>query len=275
MIDIPAEIFAKVSDFLEYQFIMGVEACQETSLWRFVEAKKYWATRTLKVHDNHRLHNVLQSSFCKAALRLDLGALDIDDDDLAFVSNHFRQIEWIDISNCSQISDVGIESLLTWHGRHIKTLRMDRLYALTNISADSIAKHCPHLRTLSMEGTMISTSGLRRISEGCSQLHRLSITRCHLIDLDQLPSIANSLQRLNRLDASNLDFMQPHQLTAVVQTCTKLRRLGVKGCAELTLKSLRDLQTINPHLTIDHNARLEDHSICSIRRYLLSMIESC
>lgn len=275
MMDIPAELVAKISDFLEYQFILGLEASQETSLRQLVEATKYWATRTLKVHDNHRLYRVLQSSFCKAASRLDLGALDIDDADLSFVSSHFDQIERIDISNCPQISDVGIECLLARHGRHIKVLRMDRLYALTNVSADSIAKHCPHLRTLSMEGTMVSTSGLRRISEGCPHLHRLSITQCHLIDLDQLPSIANSLQRLNRLDACNLDFMQPYQLTAVVQTCTRLRRLCVRGCAEITLKSLRDLQDINPHLVIDHNARLEDHSICSIRRYLLSMIESC
>lgn len=278
---IPAEIMGRVTGFLECSAALQLEASGQAQMQALIAGEQYWQGRVLTAASHQQrgcsLKAILSSHLCKAATRVDLSALDIDDTELSFISQHLDRIEWIDLSGCRQISDLGLEALLSRHGRHLRVLRTSRLCMLTNYAAECVARRCPQLQRLHLEGTMISASGLRVIAEACPQLVRLNISQCHLIDLDQLAAIAagGHFKRLRRLELRGQDFLQPYQLDLIVQGCTSMRRLDVRGCAEITLKTLRQLREAHLRLRIDHNARLEDHSLCSIRRYLLSMIESC
>lgn len=282
---IPVEIMRRVTGFLECPAALRLEASGQVRMQDLIAGEQYWRGRVLRAAPHQQqlsqrgcsLKAILSSHLCKAATRVDLSALDVDDTELSFIAQHLDRIEWIDLSGCRQISDAGLETLLSRHGRHLRVLRASRLCMLTNYAAECIARRCPQLRRLQLEGTMISALGLRIIAEACSQLVHLNIAQCHLIDLDQLAAVAagGNFKRLRRLELRGMDFLQSYQLTLIAQGCPSLRRLDVKSCAEITLKTLRQLQDGHPRLRIDHNARLEDHSLCAIRRYLLSMMESC
>jgi F-box/leucine-rich repeat protein 2/20 len=137
---------------------------------------------------------------------------------------------------------------------------------------ENIAQHCSRLEELSLEGCMVSAAGLRIISKGPSSLKKVSISRCHVIDTQELPAIVQGMSELKVLAMNHIDGVQPYQVQAVIAECPRLRKVELVGCPEITLKAIRQLSSINKRVRLVHDARLEDHSIDSVRRFLLGLV---
>lgn len=268
--EVPKELFAKITMYLEFGEIVKLLHVEPVRL--VLESGGYWTrSRTLIIKSHDDLIRALCSPHSKDAQNIDLSCADIDDTDLQFLAEHFTCIRTINLSKNSDLTDDGIEHLLRLHGKTFQKLNLSRLFRLTNVSMENIARYCAKLKILILTGMMITAGGLQMIAEGCTQLRQLSLSRCHLMNPEQLPAVVERLPCLRYLELSNLDLLQAYQVQAIIQSCSKLYKVDLTGCAEITLKSIRELQKYSQYLEIVHDARLEDHSIDGIRRFLLGL----
>lgn len=269
---IPLEVLTNVAYHLQYE-----EAAQFSDykpIATLLTSRDYWRRKTLRIISRSKLRSILDDPHTKSAVKLNLAKADIDDVDLSFVVQHFKQIEEIDLAFNPDLTDESIIGLIETHGPWMKRLTLTKLFRLTNQSMERLGLHCPSLERLELEGTMISAAGLQMASLRKERLRSLSISRCHLIDTARLPAILSELPSLMSLKMTHLDLLELYQVQALLQSCTHLQRIDVTGCPEFTLKSIRQLIGLREHLEIIHDARLEDHTVDAVRRFLLGMVST-
>lgn len=272
ILPLPLEILIQITTHMPYEMVERLGDVRE--IRRLVESNHFWRGRVLTVTTRKQLLERLRDPGCRKARRLDLRGADLDDTDLMFIANHFDRIEHLNLSHVSALTDDGLEALLKLHGRHLKSLTLHRLFRLTNVTLHNIVQWCGRsLRRLDLQSTMISAAGLLRLVEGGELMIReLILARCHIVDPTCLPALGEGLPALRRLSVAQIDAVQPYQLQALAQSCPTLRLLDVTGCPEVTRKTLKHLSGTHRRLHIKHDARLEDHSLDSIRRFLLGLV---
>lgn len=270
---VPNEIVARILMGIEYDAmrrVAGAALLQDTLM-----QGSYWRGRTLRIRDREGLRRVLSDKNTQCARMIDLTDAEIDDTDLAFVAAHFSTITRITLASNRDLTDAGISDLLARHGAGgLREIRLARLFRLTNVTLENMSRHCSHLRRIDLDGCLYSVSGLAVLLQGtrvAKTLRHLSMSRCHLIDTERLPALLGDLAGIRSLDLSHLDGLQTYQVETIVRVCGRLRRLSVQGCPEFTLKDLAKIQQLSPGLQIVHDARLEDHTIDAVRRFLLGL----
>jgi hypothetical protein len=266
----PVELFSKVALYLDYKTIRALEQFKPAA--DLLTSGQYWNGRTLKIKCREDLRIMLGDKNARNAYRIDLSATEIDDTDLSFVAQHLEKLEVLDISHNPDLTDEGVEAVLQKHGPYLRKIDLSRLFRLTNLTLEAINQHCCSLEELSLNGCMFSAAGLRKLSSGRSSLRKLSISKSHLIDTRERPIIVQGMERLGILKMNHLDGLEPYQVQAVIQECPKLKSIEIIGCPEITLRTVRQLSSLNKRISISHDARLEDHTIDSVRRFLLGLV---
>lgn len=269
---LPHELFARIAGYLNYQTISQLSTSQP--IRDLLESEQFWRKRSLFIACRKELLAVLNDPLTKYATIINISAAELDDTDLSFISQHFLHIRSINISQNPDLTDDGIMSLLESHGNYLERLNLSKLFRLTNVTLQMISDYCPTLHKLVLDGCMFSATGLRSIAEGIPGLRKLSISRCHIVDTKDLPAILQSLPKLKKLSMSHLDGLQPYQVESAIANCDHLQTLDIRGCPEFTLKTVRTLIAVNKKLRIDHDAQLEDHTLDSVRRFLLGLVNT-
>lgn len=268
---VPLELLLKITAHLPYESIAELSSIRE--IQRLLKSDHFWRDRILKISTRSQLLCILRDPYSRRAKRLDLCGADLDDTDLVFIANHFQTIHHINLSHVSDLTDLGLASLLKLHGKHLQSLKLHKLFRLTNVTMENISTLCgPSLHCLDLHSTMISSTGLRELTEGGLMIRELILERCHIFDPSCLPALGEGLPTLRKISVAHIDAVHPYQLQALLQACPKLKTLDVSGCAEVTLKTIKQLQGTNQRLNIKHNAKLEDHSIDAVRRFLLGLV---
>jgi hypothetical protein len=285
---LPHEVIERVSRSLEYSVAKGIDILQSGSFWTD-------PSRTLKIPDRRRLlKGVLSDQATSAAKKIIFNGAEIDDLDFKWISEHFSELTHISLASCHSISDRGIISLLMRHGASIRHLDLTANPALTNSTLNAIGLYCKNLRRLILDRCSFSIAGISALIDGCgASIRDLSLSRCHLIDTSQLIAHINRQKtpRLRSLSLAHLDSLQPYQARSIAAECSRtLRSMNITGCPEILLKNVREIldaasassapeetsnhESLAPRgrLSLRHDAVLEDHSIDSIRRYLLGLL---
>lgn len=242
---------------------------------QLVSSRAYWHNRSLRITNREQLRSILGDKATRNAMTIDLHGAGIDDTDLHFISHHFDTIQRLYLGHNPDVTDEGVQELFQIHGGHLIELRLDRLFRLTNVTLECLQRHCRSLRYLSLAGGMFTSAPVRQmLTDAAFQLESLSLSRCYLLDTRELSACCTALQALRSLDISHLDPLQPYQVQAVVRECPRLKHLNITGCHEFTLKVVKELSALNANLHIEHDARLEDHSIEGVRRFLLGLAQA-
>lgn len=240
-----------------------------------VGSQVYWHNRVLRITNRNQLGGILRDGATRNATTVDLRGAGIDDTDLHFISYHFYKIQRLYLGHNPDVTDDGVRELLQIHGSHLIKLHLDKLFRLTNVTLECLQLHCRSLRNLSLAGGMFTSAPVRQmLMDATFQLEGISLSRCYLLDTRELLACCANLQKLCILDLSHLDALQPYQVQAVVRECPRLKHLNITGCHEFTLKAVKELSILNANLHIEHDARLEDHSIEGVRRFLLGLVQA-
>lgn len=267
---LPVEITGLIAKGLSYA------DCQRFGsplLRRHVGSQAYWHGRQLKIVSRDQLGAILRDVSTRQARCVDLTAADIDDADLAFVASHFASLKVVRIGRNPDLTDHGLEVLLRLHGPTLSSVCMEKLFRLTNYTLEMMARYCLQLRKLSVEGCMFTFAGVRLLlQESTFRLEKVCLSRCHLVDTRELPALTMGLESVRQVELAHIDGLEPYQVQALLKDCLGLKRLDITGCPEITLKAIRAMKCLRPDVEIVHAARLEDHTIDGIRRFLLGLI---
>lgn len=270
--ELPFELVSMIAHHWTYDQCVAYD--RDTAPVRtLVNSRIYWSRRPLRIADRTQLRKILRDGATRNATILDLHGAEVDDTDLHFIAHHFARIQRLDLGHNPDVTDEGVEGLVRLHGQQLRELRLTKLFRLTNVTLSHLQWHCRALRHLDLAGGMFTATAVRQMLMDASfRLESLSLSRCYLLDMREIPTCCEHLASLRSLDASHLDSLQPYQVQAVMVGCPQLERLDITGCHEFTLKAIRELSGLHPSVHIEHDARLEDHSIDSVRRFLLGLV---
>jgi Leucine Rich repeat len=96
-----------------------------------------------------------------------------------------RWLEDINLNGCTNVTDETVQRIAP-NVPGLLELKLARCHGLTDASLYAIAEHCPLIKGLSIQFNEITSSGLIRLSEGCTKLQNLNARNCKQSDLGGL-----------------------------------------------------------------------------------------
>jgi Leucine-rich repeat (LRR) protein len=146
----------------------------------------------------------------------------------------------------SNITDDSVQ-LVAQHLQHIRILNLSRCRKITDESIFAIAKSCPSLTSLDVEGTQITDNAL--VAFTSTRIRVLSISECKMITEKSLTAIAKSCPLLESLNISKCETITDDSLTAIAESCPLLVSLDVRH-TQITDNALVALATARCRETI-------------------------
>lgn len=163
-----------------------------------------------------------------------------------FISNNCSNLEFIDISNC---------------------------FNLTSSAFKALTIHCRKLRGLKMSYGWCTLNGMAELQE--LDLEYLCLSRCWFLSVNDLTSLLPSFKSLRYLDLTdNSRSVSYSMISALLPLLPDLRFLDVRGCDDMTGIQMEKLQSAHPKLLLKHDAKIYDDTVECIRNYLMTIIRA-
>jgi F-box and leucine-rich repeat protein GRR1 len=225
-----------------------------------------------------------------------VGMPQISDDGLLPVANACRALSYINLNNCSNVTDVTIEAfarhsrqLQTLHvsacgitegcfnelagllpAKHLTSLDISFCREATDNSITAIVTRCANLNYLNLTGlTRLTERAVRVACSNLWSLRHLLVEDVFLIDdrafwfdieYDSRQAAGEKMLReLRTLSLADCSHLTDRAIGGLAARCRKLEKLILKGCDKLTDKSLR------------HMIKKEDHfkfPLCDALKHL-------
>ncbi|XP_060203041.1 uncharacterized protein LOC132631481 [Lycium barbarum] len=144
--------------------------------------------------------------------------LSLDDDALTKVASMCPNMEILDVSSCTSLTEAGIASALAMCSQ-IRKLQFDDCPLTIRIGKGA---ELPNLEAISAAGSALNDEGLAMIGSRCSRLVKLNLENCKEVT-------AEGIQ-------------------AMVKQCRSLREINLKKCPQVSINSLSSLVFSSPSL---------------------------
>lgn len=149
------------------------------------------------------------------------------------------QLERLDVSECTYLTDAGITAIAKCFGSKLKGLNISYCYLLTDSSLSALTVHCPNLQVLTaLECDNFTDSALKLLLGRCC-----ATLRCVRLGSEQMTDavmeyIAARCQDVETIDVAGNDQLTDFSVECVARSCTKLRKLHLPSWNRLTDKAL-------------------------------------
>ncbi|OQR80756.1 hypothetical protein ACHHYP_17234 [Achlya hypogyna] len=185
--------------------------------------------------------------------------------DIACLSlgEHCHELQVLNVSGCTFVSDVGVAWLVQGCCR-LESLDTTHCFKLTDESLRAIGAGAPRLHTLQIgHAKNVSDVGLRFVAEGCPGLAVLGLRQLYLVSdgakrnfgLEGLQAIAKTCSRLTEIDLAGCfqvievrgthaikNLMRPKRaLKSLGAGCPRLLKVNLQGCYNATADGIGHL----------------------------------
>jgi hypothetical protein len=145
---------------------------------------------------------------------LSISYCNVKDDGLAGIATHCRQLRFLNMENCEQVSDSGVIA---------------------------IAKRCHQLRLLNLTGCNIRNKSLFAIAENCHELTSINLCRCVKVTDKGLQMLGRGCPKLQAVNLVSVVKITEAAMVALAQSCKGLLMLNLTGCENITVNGLKAL----------------------------------
>ena len=98
-------------------------------------------------------------------------------------------------------TDADVEEFAKEYREVVRVVSLANCRLITDAAVESLAKHCPNLRSLHLAAcTKVTDAGIQALVAGCSQLTSLHLTNFPKVTDEGLQAIAESCKQLTSLD---------------------------------------------------------------------------
>lgn len=131
----------------------------------------------------------------------------ITDSGLCHLSEGPRHIKAIDLSKCTNVSDLGIGKIISSSGESLLSINLLDCFKVTDVTVFAVAKSCPNLEVLVIGGCCdITDESLNAIVYSCGKnLRSLRLDRCEKLTDLSLKSVISNCENLEVLDIGSCD----------------------------------------------------------------------
>uniref|UniRef100_A0A5B7BSV4 Putative RNI-like superfamily protein isoform 3 n=1 Tax=Davidia involucrata TaxID=16924 RepID=A0A5B7BSV4_DAVIN len=153
-----------------------------------------------------------------------VGCPDIDDEVLATIRQGCKSLEALNLSNCQNVTHVGLSSLTNDVGS----------FLCGSAVATDLAK-CAHrlseLQSIKLDNCLITSSGMKAIANLCAPLKKLSLCNCSGVTDEGLSSIVQKHNKLKKLGITCCDMITHVSIDCITSSCTSLTSLKMESCS--------------------------------------------
>ncbi|GMN23499.1 hypothetical protein TIFTF001_000140 [Ficus carica] len=157
------------------------------------------------------------------------GCHGIDDDGLATLGPTSKSIKMIDVSNCQNLSHIGLSSL-TNGAESLEQLILANGPAVTTDLAKCLGQFSV-LRSIRLDGCLVTCSGIKAIGNWNSSLVELSFSKCSGLTDECLVFLAQRHKELKKLDITCCRKITCASIDGVTKSCTSLTFLKMESCS--------------------------------------------
>ncbi|TKY50692.1 F-box/LRR-repeat protein 4 [Spatholobus suberectus] len=182
------------------------------------------------------------SKNCPNLDELGLKLTSVTDDGLINLASGCRQIRFLNLNNCSNVSDVGVSTISRACSSSLKTLKLLRCYKIGDGTILSLAKFCGNLETLIICGCRdVSAGAVMLLATACgSSLKILSIDECQNISDSSVGCILSQCRNLEVLDIGFCEKLTDaaFQLISNEEPGLSLKILDIRSCPKITVAGI-------------------------------------
>ncbi|EXB78511.1 hypothetical protein L484_011134 [Morus notabilis] len=157
------------------------------------------------------------------------GCHGIDDDGLATLTHTCKSIKMIDVSNCQNLSHVGLSSL-TNGAESLEQLVLANGPAVTTDLAKCLNQFSG-LRSIRLDGCLVTCSGINAIGNWNASLVELSFSKCSGLTDECLIFLAQRHKELKKLNITCCRKIACASIDGMTNSCTSLTSLKMESCS--------------------------------------------
>ncbi|THG22467.1 hypothetical protein TEA_002235 [Camellia sinensis var. sinensis] len=157
-----------------------------------------------------------------------MGCPGIDDEVLATLKQSCKSLEVINISNCQNVSHVGLSSLTNGAGSlrqliiaYGSAVTVDLAKGLQNFSA---------LQSIKLDGCLVTCAGMKAMANWCASLKELRLCKCSGVTDEGLSSIVQKHRELHKLDITCCRKITRVSIDSITNSCSSLTSLRMESC---------------------------------------------
>ncbi|XP_045829246.1 F-box/LRR-repeat protein 3-like [Trifolium pratense] len=158
------------------------------------------------------------------------GCFGVGDDSLnnLVVNQGCKTLKKLDISGCQNISHIGLSKLTSISGC-VEQLVLADGSPVTLAFADSLSK-LSMLQSITLDGCIITSDGLKAIGNLCISLKELSLSKCSGVTDEALSFLVSKHRDLRKLDITCCRKITDVSIASIANSCRSLTSLKMESC---------------------------------------------
>ncbi|XP_056393474.1 F-box/LRR-repeat protein 17 isoform X2 [Hyla sarda] len=198
--------------------------------------------------------------------QLDLSShCQIKDDILERIASRFWNILELNISDCLNLTDVGIGMVAAkWSG--LLKYTAYRCKQLSDSSLISLATHCTSLQKVHVGNQdRLTDEAIKQLGSRCKDLRDIHFGQCYKISDDGMIIIANGCPKLKKIYMQENKLVSDKSVEAFAEHCPELEYVGFMGCSVtsrgvIRLTNLKNLSSLD----LRHINELDNETVMEI-----------
>lgn len=156
------------------------------------------------------------------------GCFGIEDNCLADLKQGCKSLQTLDLSSCQNVSHVGLSSL-TSGTECLRQLIFAYGSPVTIDFVDSLQR-LSMLQSIKLDGSLVTSSGLRAIGNWCVSLREISLSKCVGVTDDGLSPLVMKHKDLRRIDITCCRKITDVSISHITTSCIALTSLRMELC---------------------------------------------
>ncbi|MCD7464884.1 hypothetical protein HAX54_000144 [Datura stramonium] len=154
----------------------------------------------------------------------------LDDDSLMNVALMCPNMEFLDVSSCTSLTEAGIFSALEVCNQ-MRSLQLDNCPGIKHIGKGA---ELLNLEVISAAGSALNDEGLAMIGSRCSRLLKLNLENCKGVTAEGLQAMAKKCRSLREINLKKCPQVSINSLNSLVFSSSSLRRVIPPCCSAFT-----------------------------------------
>lgn len=193
------------------------------------------------------------------------GRLKVNDDVLAKVVRFSKRVTSVDLTDCKNVTEAGVENMLSVC-KNIQKLSIVRCQHFTKRTFTNISETNKHLHKLNLSCCFaLDDISIIAIASSCRMLRDLKLNQCFKVTDDGITELVKLCTNLEALSVDQCTKLKGSWIEALIGNCSQLKMLSCKECPLLSenIKLLSQLRHLT-HLEISNNSNVTDGVVISL-----------
>ncbi|CAB3403188.1 unnamed protein product [Caenorhabditis bovis] len=173
-----------------------------------------------------------------------------NDDTVAHISNGAPGIEYLCLSNCTNISNRSLVALGA-NSHNLKVLEVSSCSLLDDAGFVALAKGCRKLERLDLEDcSLITDQTIHMLTMNCPAIQELSLSHCELLTDESVQCLSTkNRESLQVLELDNCPLLTDSTLSHL-RHCRQLKRIDLYDCQNVSKEAIQRFKHHRPNVEI-------------------------